>query len=572
MVVLVPTQKVQVIANIATALLAKHSVSLRQVAQVLGLIENARGAMRIAAAHYRALQQQLNHSLVHHSWDHKISLNQEAQTDLLWWIHQAPVFNGRPLQVQPSDMIIQSDASQEGWGGVCVNHTVQGRWTQEEKKRHINVLEIQAAKLVLQSFLHNQSNLTATLQLDNTVAVAYLKNEGGAKSPELCTIALQIWQLCENKNIHLKVEHVPGTMNVLADKQSRVFQDHHDYQLNPRVFQQICLQFHQPEIDMFASHTTRQLNLYVSWTVDPQATAVNAFSLTWTDRDMYMFPPPPLITRCLQKIRRDKAKAIMVKETLVSTVTSDVQSVSTSVAKVQRVNSRTTHREATQNKSYTTSRLDAIRRHYRGQGISAKATEILVKAVRQSTSKQYDFKWTRFASWCSQRNVDPVSCPAAIILEFLTELFQDKNLTYSTLNGYRAAISSAHLNVYGKPIGSHPLVVNLFRGFFHIRPPTPRYPVTWDVTGVLNYLKSLHPSSSLSLKQLTLKTVMLIALTSSDRGQTIANLDIKFCNITDNFVLFVVPKLTKTSSVTKPYKTVNRYTERNDKDLKICLD
>jgi len=141
-------------------------------------------------------------------------------------------------------------------------------------------------------------------------------------------------------------------------------------------------------------------------------------------------------------------------------------------------------------------------------------------------------------------------------MDFLTELFQREKLAYSTVNGYRAAISSTHTYIEGQPIGAHPLITKLFKGFYHIRPPKPRYPVTWEVSRVLDYLKSLHPSSGLSLKQLTLKTVMLIALTSSDRGQAISKLDIKFCNITNEFILFVIPELTKTSSATKPHKTV----------------
>ena len=49
----------------------------------------------------------------------------------------------------------------------------------------------------------------------------------------------------------------------------------------------------------------------------------------------------------------------------------------------------------------------------------------------------------------------------------------------------------------------------------------PRYTATWDVQPVLALLKSMYPLHSLSLKELTLKLVMLMALTHAARVQTL---------------------------------------------------
>ena len=56
-------------------------------------------------------------------------------------------------------------------------------------------------------------------------------------------------------------------------------------------------------------------------------------------------------------------------------------------------------------------------------------------------------------------------------------------------------------------------------GVFNLRPTQPRYKEFWDVALVLDYLRTLMPVSDLSLKQLSYKLAMLIALTQASRTQ-----------------------------------------------------
>ena len=69
-----------------------------------------------------------------------------------------------------------------------------------------------------------------------------------------------------------------------------------------------------------------------------------------------------------------------------------------------------------------------------------------------------------------------------------------------------------HAPVDGCVIGSHPIVSRFMKGIFQLRMPTPKYLVTWDVSVVLGYFKTLSPKNSLSLRQSTLKLAMLMAL------------------------------------------------------------
>ena len=64
---------------------------------------------------------------------------------------------------------------------------------------------------------------------------------------------------------------------------------------------------------------------------------------------------------------------------------------------------------------------------------------------------------------------------------------------------------------------------------------------------MLSYLRGWYPHSSLSLKQLTLKTCMLVALSSSDRAQTIQSMRRDTCVFTGRGVEFPIFSRLKTS-------------------------
>jgi len=69
--------------------------------------------------------------------------------------------------------------------------------------------------------------------------------------------------------------------------------------------------------------------------------------------------------------------------------------------------------------------------------------------------------------------------------------------------------------------GTHPLVIRFMKGVYNLRPPCSRYANIWDVNKVLDYLRKLSPVRHLSLKNLTLKLAMLLALVNAARVQTV---------------------------------------------------
>ena len=80
-----------------------------------------------------------------------------------------------------------------------------------------------------------------------------------------------------------------------------------------RLLEQALAQLQaSPSIDLFASRLNNQRSCYVSYRADPEAHAVDAFSLSWTVLEFSAFPPFSLITRVLQKVKRDRSTGVII--------------------------------------------------------------------------------------------------------------------------------------------------------------------------------------------------------------------------------------------------------------------
>ena len=161
------------------------------------------------------------------------------------------------------------------------------------------------------------------------------------------------------------------------------------------------------------------------------------------------------------------------------------------------------------------------------QGISDEAASIITNSWRVGTKRQYRTclkKWEEFS--CKQQ-IDPVRPTLIMVLDFMTELYE-QGQQYSSLNTARSALSSVIVLAGDVPIGKHPLVCRFLKGVFQERSALPRYVDTWDVSLVLNYLKDQYSSTEkLGLKELTHKLVMLLSLLSGQRTQTLQQMCIK---------------------------------------------
>ena len=136
------------------------------------------------------------------------------------------------------------------------------------------------------------------------------------------------------------------------------------------------------------------------------------------------------------------------------------------------------------------------------------------------------------------------------------------------MNSYRSAISALHSKVDGYSIGQHPLITRMLKGVFNERPPVAKYSAFWDVGVVLKYLRGLGRNDTLSLRLLTLKSVMLMALTRPARSVDLSKLDIRARTLSEAGVTFKAQHLSKQSRASKPL--ADFFYPRYPEDQTIC--
>lgn len=142
------------------------------------------------------------------------------------------------------------------------------------------------------------------------------------------------------------------------------------------------------------------------------------------------------------------------------------------------------------------------------------------------------------------------------VLNFLALESESVNC-YSTLNTTRSAISL----ITHDSIGNNLLVKRFCKGVSALKPARPRYDHIWDPAPVIAKLKNFYPHEDLSLEVLTRKLVVLLALGSGQRCQTLASLKISQTSFNNGQLLIRVPDRMKTTAPgrTQPLLTFSRF-------------
>ena len=213
--------------------------------------------------------------------------------------------------------------------------------------------------------------------------------------------------------------------------------------------------------------------------------------------------------------------------------------------------------------------MATFRERCRAGGLPPQVCDILMASWREGTKKRYEGPWRLWTSWCVSRNQCPFSATVAEVLQFLTEQFHTRKLSYRTVGVYKSCISQLHDPIDGQPLGTLPLLSRFMKGVFELRPPTPKICVTWSVGTLLEHLKNMEPNENLSLKELTLKTTILLPLTSSARAHELAALHLDYVSQKENGWEFVIPKHVKNYRPNHPARKI--YLPSLPENQKICV-
>ena len=422
------------------------------------------------------------------------------------------VLTGQPLHPLKHALQIFTDASKEGFGAHLNKHTARGSWSLQESKLHINCLELKAVFLALKEFQDLCTNKIVLVATDNTTVVSHINKEGGMRSGPLCALLWRILTWCTRKQVTLKARHIPGRLNVVADKLSRLGQTiQTEWSLLPEVFQAIRSRWHQPKIDLFATRFNNKLPLFVSPVLDPLATAVDALSLPWEDLDAYAFPPAAILGKVVERFaglpmhEKHSDCSGVAQHALVLGPSGHVQSDPTEPALLAQPVNTALQSDPSQKSDKPKSPCMAPRATaIKEQGFSQALAARIEAPQRGSTRSVYEAKWTIFTKWCVTNQVDFRAPPVKSIADFLMYLFQDRKL--QPFN-----------------ISKDENLIVLLDSFHRDIPKGRRGIPSWNLSLVLHQLTKapFEPIKEASWKHLTFKTVFLLALGSGKRRSKI---------------------------------------------------
>jgi len=306
------------------SVLRKHvakKLTLRQLASVLGVVRACGPAVQnlgskiletqifVSAAARRSLE-----------WDSFVVLPSIVCLELEFVHKKFDSWNGRSFLAFEADVVLVTDASQDGWGARVIQPDVVfpetgGIWKKSESKLHINELEIMAFGAGLQALAeaNNFSNLRILTYIDNQTAQSYLKRRGG-RFPHLARRMRDIVLWAEKCGIELDGEYIPSAEN-LADELSRSVLDPCDYRLTPECFQKLEDLWGNFDVDLFATRANAKHKRFVSYFPQPGALFVDAFStkFRWNEIGFcYIYCPFRFISRVLEKIVREEVEAVLI--------------------------------------------------------------------------------------------------------------------------------------------------------------------------------------------------------------------------------------------------------------------
>ncbi|XP_043479721.1 uncharacterized protein LOC122509600 [Leptopilina heterotoma] len=332
---------------------------------------------------------------------------------------------------------------------------------------------------------------------------------GGIQFPHLNDLSKQIWNWCEKRNIWVFASYIPSKENCIADEQSRLKNLDTEWELNDFAFNKIVRTFFKPEIDLFATDNNAKCRAFCSWENSRYAIAMDAFTISWSNKLFYAFPPFSMILRTLKKIKTDQAQGIN-------------SSASTS-----------------QNAFPGCRAL--VRESYARRQLPENTIDVLLASLSDSTFKQYNCALRKWWVYCKNKNLDVFDQDSNSILSFLTEEFNNGS-SYGSLNTIRSAISL----ISNKKV-SDLVMERFFRGIFKLKPSRAKYNRTWNVSSVLDKIAKWFPLDELDLKTLTQKLIILLALGTGHRVQTFSLISLDAIVFSNNDVEIKIESLVKTS-------------------------
>ena len=262
-------------------------------------------------------------------YDATVPLTPGAVAELHFWAKRIGDWNGMEYKMAAPSVILYTDASGEGWGGLvqrvlspaaaaAAQLLMQGQFPIDmshhsvytEARGLLEALVTGGAALRGQVVRHRTDNLSTF----------YLVRNGGCNGKgDLSIIAKKIWWVCMLLDIQLQSEFVGSKViiHVGADRLSREF-DSEDQRLRKRVFRRLWDRWGPFERDLFACPLTAQKYPisghqlpFFSHVLTQGALGLDALSQEW-EVPSYGFPPMRMAGEAVLAALRAPAPTVLI--------------------------------------------------------------------------------------------------------------------------------------------------------------------------------------------------------------------------------------------------------------------
>ena len=237
-----------------------------------------------------------NNWRVPESLEKVIPVPRSLHPHLKWWLEESNVLPvpGQPLHPLKHALQIFTRRIKRRVGS-SLKHTARGNWSLPESKLHINHLELKAVFLDLKEFQNLCPNNIVLVATDNTTVVVYINKEGGDEvGPSVCPSV-------ENPDLVQQETGNPqsSTHPWSAERDSRqAIQTRPDHSNGMVPSPRGVPSYMAPAPSGLVCHQVQKQTATVCVTGSrPQASAVDALSLSWEDLDPYAFPPATILAK-----------------------------------------------------------------------------------------------------------------------------------------------------------------------------------------------------------------------------------------------------------------------------------
>lgn len=216
-----PPDKLQRLLVMVTAWENKKCCTKRDLESLIGTLQHACKVIKPGRTFLRRAIALLSVAKQPH---HRIRLNAEFRSDLLWWKMFSSQWNGTAILLDPSttcEVTVTSDASGSwGCGAWCNSHWFQLEWEASSASRSIAVKELIPILIAATIWGPEWRGKRVCSLCDNSAVVAVLKSRS-CKDKALMQLLRCLFFLEAVFQFQLSSSHIPGEVNDCADDLSR---------------------------------------------------------------------------------------------------------------------------------------------------------------------------------------------------------------------------------------------------------------------------------------------------------------------------------------------------------------